>query len=302
MTRVALLLPLLVAAGFGLCAPVLARRLPPRQATWLLSAGAVLAALCGLAVLGLVGSVLLGEQPSIAREGHWSGAALRARAPVDAVIGAAGLAAAAAALAAGLHVALRRGRALLATHRLCRDLPAAADGLVVVADPAAGAYALPGRPGRIVVAQPLLAALSAPERRALLAHERAHLRHRHHWHLAAVALAAAVNPLLLPARRAAGHAAERWADEEAALATGDRRVVATALARAALLTGGRPPALSAAAHAVPLRVAALLAAPPRPRPGLAGAVVLLLVVGACAAAVATEHTEDLFDLARAAAR
>src|SRR4029079_7814188 len=135
VTRVALLLPRRVPAGCGLCAPVLARRLPPRQATWLLSAGAVLAALCGLAVLGLGGSVLLGEQPSIAREGHWSGAALRARAPVDAVIGAAGLAAAAAALAAGLHVALRRGRALLATHRLCRDLPAAADGLVVVADP-----------------------------------------------------------------------------------------------------------------------------------------------------------------------
>ena len=115
MTRVALLVPLLVAAGFGLCAPVLARRLPPRQATWLLSAGAVLAALCGLAVLGLVGSVLLGEQPSIAREGHWSGAALRARAPVDTAVGAAGLTAAAAALAAGLHAA--RGAAARCSPR-----------------------------------------------------------------------------------------------------------------------------------------------------------------------------------------
>lgn len=302
MTRVALLLPLVVAAGFGLCAPLLARRLPPRQATWLLSAGSALAALSGLAVLGLVGSVLLGEQAPIAREGHWSGAALRARAPVDAVVAGGGLAAAVAAIAAGLHAALRRARALRATHKLCRALPAAADGLVVVADPGAGAYAVPGRPGRIVVAQRLLAELSAPERRALLAHERAHLRHGHHWHVAAVALAAAVNPLLLPARRAAGHAVERWADEEAALAAGDRRVVATALARTALLTGERPAALAAAAHAVPLRVAALLAAPPRPRPRLAGAAVLLLLVGACAAALATARTEDLFDLARAAAR
>jgi Zn-dependent protease with chaperone function len=301
VTRVALLLPLLVAAGFGLCAPLVARRLPPRQATWLLSAGATLTALCGLAVLGLVGSVLVGQEPSIAREGHWSGAALRARAPVDAAVAAVALTACAAAVAAGLHAAVRRGRSLLALHRLCRELPAAGSGLVVVDDPAAGAYAVPGRPGRVVVSQSLLAALSAPERRALLAHECAHLRRGHHWHLAAVTLAAAVNPLLRPARLAAAHAVERWADEEAAAAVGDRRVAATALARAALLTGGRPPTLAAAAHAVPLRVAALLAAPPRSRPRLATAVVLLLLVGAGAAVLAAARTEDLFDLARAAA-
>ncbi len=56
----------------------------------------------------------------------------------------------------------------------------AADDLVVVADDRADSYALPGRPGRIVVTSGMLRTLSAEERAVLLAHERAHVTHSHH--------------------------------------------------------------------------------------------------------------------------
>ncbi len=293
-----LALPLLVSACFGVLGPGLARRLPPRHATWLLSGGATVTALSGLAVLVLLGSTLVGQEPEIAREGHWSVTALRAHAPVDRDVGLLALLVAVAAAAAAVAVAARRGRAVLAAYRACRELPSSSGELVVVADAAAAAYALPGRPGRIVVAQSLLAALSGPERRALFAHERAHLKHAHHWHLTLVTVAATLNPLLQPLRRAVHHAVERWADEAAATEVGDRRVVASAVARAAVL-GGRGPAsaLAAGSHAVPQRVAALLGPSPRSRPGLMALTSLLLLAGAAAAAIAARETEDLFELA-----
>ncbi|MGW7378006.1 SpoIIE family protein phosphatase [Streptomyces sp. NPDC054794] len=58
------------------------------------------------------------------------------------------------------------------------------DGLsgvgVELADEQPDAYALLGRPGRIVVTSGMLRALPAEERAVLLAHEQAHLAHGHH--------------------------------------------------------------------------------------------------------------------------
>src|SRR4051794_35740581 len=209
MTYVVLGLPALVAASFGVVAPRVARRFPPAHATWLLSAGGAVAALSGLALLALLGFVTVGEQPAVAEEGHWSVSAVRAHAPVDGAVASAALAALLIAAAAGLVVAARRGRTVLAAYRSCRDLPGEDGELVVVPRTSAGAYALPGRPGRIVVSRPLLGELSAGERQALLAHERAHLEHAHHWHLAVVAVTTAVNPLLLGLRGAAAQAGQR---------------------------------------------------------------------------------------------
>ncbi|KUF14903.1 M56 family metallopeptidase [Streptomyces silvensis] len=121
---------------------------------------------------------------------------------------------------------------------------------------------------RIVVTAGLLSCLDAPERRALFAHERAHLVARHHRHLLAVQLAARANPFLRPLRTAVAYTAERWADEEAAHAVGDRRAVALAIGKAALVSQGAPaPTLAglAAPGPVPRRVAALLAPAPGPR-------------------------------------
>ncbi|WP_406331745.1 M56 family metallopeptidase [Streptomyces sp. NBC_00203] len=111
-------------------------------------------------------------------------------------------------------VSWRRARVFLDAWRECRELPAAGD-LAVVDDPVPAAFALPGTPGRVVVSSGMLQALSTDERRALLAHERAHLSHRHHLFLLVLQLAAAVNPLLRPLVREGAFAVERWADEAA---------------------------------------------------------------------------------------
>jgi Zn-dependent protease with chaperone function len=291
--------PLAAAACFGIAAPAVAHRLPPRQATWMLSGGGALAALSSLVVLVMLGSVLVAQEPELAEHGHWSAAALRAHAPVGRDVGAVALAAAIVLSAVAAIAGARRASALLHAYRSSRALT----GELVVVPSGTAAYALPGRPGRIVVGQPLLAALSGRERQAVLEHERAHLAHGHHWHLTAVGVAAALNPLLLPLRRAAARAVERWADESAAEAVGDRKVVARALANAALLgTPGPAPALSAASHAVPQRVAALLAAPPRPRHGLVSLTALLLLAGTVALVLSTRQVEHAFELAKHAAR
>jgi hypothetical protein len=107
-------------------------------------------------------------------------------------------------------------------------------GIAVVSSPYPTAFALPGRPGQIIVSRSMLQLLDGEERRALLAHERAHLDLHHHRYLRAVELAAAFLPMLRPFVNRVRLATERWADEQAAGEVGDRHLVARALARAAL--------------------------------------------------------------------
>jgi hypothetical protein len=294
VTTVAIVVALAMAACFGPVAARYAPRLPPRHATWLISAGAVTSALCALAVLGLLAFVLVGQLPVFADEAHWSTAALRHHEITEPGVAAVSLALLLPALAALLLAARRQALALLAAYRSCRDMPGE---LVVLRDGPAQAAAVPGRPGRVVVAESLLVALTGPERRALLAHERAHLAH--HWHRGAVMLAAAANPLLAPLRSAIVYATERWADEDAAAEVGDRRQVATALARTALIARGPAPGvrLALAAQAVPARVAALLVRPPRARPLLIVAIAAIPLIGALAALDLLEQTDRVFDLA-----
>ncbi|GHA57887.1 M56 family metallopeptidase [Streptomyces purpurascens] len=129
----------------------------------------------------------------------------------------------------------------------------------------AGRPARGPRAGRVVVTTGLLDQLRSAERRALFAHERAHLAARHDRFLLAVQLAARANPFLRPLRTAVAYTAERWADEEAARAIGSRRTVARAIGTAALVSRGTPvPTLAglAAPGPVPRRVAALLGPAP----------------------------------------
>jgi len=106
----------------------------------------------------------------------------------------------------------------------------------------------------------MLNCLDGDERRALFAHEQSHLRNRHHRYLWLAEVAAAVPPLR-PLRTHIRFAVERWADEDAADQVGNRRIVACALARAALAASEPLPvaALAGAASGVPARVEALLA-------------------------------------------
>lgn len=100
------------------------------------------------------------------------------------------------------------------------------------------AFAVPGRPGGIVLGDQLVGALDRAERRAVLAHEQAHLSLGHHRYVYAAELSAAAFPFLAPLARQVRFGTERWADEAAAAQLGSRRIVARAIARVALL--GQP--------------------------------------------------------------
>ncbi len=305
MNALALLTPLLTAAALGLLGPKLARRLPPREASWLISCGSAVAALSAAGGLAVVAAVLVGQLPELAALGHWSPPVLRADAPTEPGIAALALAALCAAAGAALLVAAREVLALRSARRSCRRLAGPEGELAVVDGPGAGAIAVPGRPGRILVSRSLLATLGPEERRVLLAHERAHLAHAHHRHRALVAVAVAINPLLRPLRGAVTLATERWADEEAALEIGDRRRVAEILARVALLGDRLPPLAGGglagagfADAAVVDRVAALLASAPRRSVTVwTGLAVVLLVAGAVAASGLAAEIENVFELA-----
>jgi Zn-dependent protease with chaperone function len=150
-----------------------------------------------------------------------------------------------------LWAAVRVGRAtarlavqttVAATEPL--PVPGGPAGYVLAADRPV-AYALGGRAGRVVVSRGLLALLDQEERDAVVAHEQAHLRLHHHRLLCFARVAATALGRAAPAARRAHASLEREleaiADEAAARTVGDRRVVARALAKAALATPANGP-------------------------------------------------------------
>ncbi|MFF3841519.1 M56 family metallopeptidase [Streptomyces sp. NPDC001930] len=271
------------------------QRLHPRTATRLLAAVAGVSAVCSTLCLGLLMIVGTAQLPGNPLPDSWSDPDVRAALPYDEFAGRA-------AIPALLAVLVSCGAAVLRQVRVRRRVVAALGGLrptpvAVLPDRTPYAYAVPGGPvrggargqgrntrgrgrerrghgrrkasghGRVVVSTGMLAGLAPAERRALFAHERAHLAGRHHRHLLAVHLAARANPFLRPLRTAVSYTAERWADEEAAAEVGSRRSVARAIGKAALLAPRAPaaglPALTGGdAGPVPRRVAALM----RPAP------------------------------------
>lgn len=303
MTGWVALVPLLMSAVFGLAAPAIARRLPPALGSWLLSAGAVLAAAASSASLGLLALLVFAQTPLATAQGQWSDTVLR-HSGVPAPVG---LAAALGVLVFGaraVRVVWRRGAALRHAYRLAAALPAC--GELAVLDLATHqALAVPGRPGRIVVSTGLLRSLDGRERRALLAHERAHLRGGHHWHQSAVALAVAVNPLLARLPAALEQCCERWADERAAAESG-RATVAGALARAAAGVAVRqaasPVLLAATAGDLAARIGALHAPAPQLSRWRLAVPAALLAATAFALAMALHDVEGLFEHAQAVYR
>ncbi|MEP6697616.1 MAG: M56 family metallopeptidase [Pseudonocardiales bacterium] len=297
-------LPLLFSALFGVAAPTLGRRLPPAAATWLLSVGGLLAAAGSAASFALLGFTLVGQAPLLAARGHWSDTALRHADPVWPPIAAAAIAALLVLAARFALAAGRRLSALRAAYQLAAVLPAAGGELAVIDHPGLHAYAVPGRPGRIVVTATLLRTLNAAERRAVLAHERAHLTHRHHLHHTIVHLAAAANPLLRLLPAAVALSTERWADEDAALAC-RRDTVAAALTTtgAGTRTFATPAVvLAAAATDVAVRIHALRSPAPRLTPWRVTLLLGLLVATVLAVAEAAHDTEQLFEFAQYAYR
>jgi Zn-dependent protease with chaperone function len=147
-------------------------------------------------------------------------------------------------------IAVRISRA---TSRLAADMAIAAaerpaaggPAIHVVASTRPFAYTLGGRAGSVVVSRGLLALLDDDERDAVLAHERAHLRLHHHRLLyfaqvVSTALGAAI-PAAVEGAASLARELEVIADQAAASEVGERRIVARALAKAALATATSTP-------------------------------------------------------------
>jgi Zn-dependent protease with chaperone function len=312
--------PIVVSGLAGLAAWPLAERLPPRTATWLLTVSAVVLAGTSCAALGLLAMGVAMRLPVVDSLG---GMSLRAVVRLDPAWPPVGVIAAAlfgAAALASVRAAWLRTAALVAAHREARRL--AGDGrsgdgeqVLTIVDDSVDAYAVPGLPGRIVITSGMLDALTDSEREVLLAHEQAHVSGCHYLFGALARLAAAANPLLRPLLAAVSYSVERWADERAASVTGNRKLVAHTIAKAALAAAASPasPAGSAAVLArltgpgqfsrpgsVPRRVEALLGPPPRRRIVLLTLAIAVLAVCGLAAIDAAGDLHAMVELAQAA--
>jgi hypothetical protein len=309
--RVAVYLPLVLSMLAGVSARYVAGRFEPRMVTWLLAATAfVLASASGFALTALAATAI-GQIPLVGALGDWSVSVLRRDDPASLTLGLIASALSIAALGAAARALWGRIRDLVEAVRVARRLPTTEHGgqLVVVDDPNPDAYALPGLPGRIVVSSGLLDTLTEREQSVVLAHEHAHLAFGHHFFRAVTRLAAAANPLLAPMVGAVGFSTERWADEYAAERTGDRRLVAATIGKAALLSRrhSRPSVAMGIATPlvnrlrgpgpVPRRVAALLAPAQRRRWLLLFLTLTIITVTTVASIDAARDLDVLFDLA-----
>lgn len=244
------------------------QHLHPRTATVLLSVVAGVLGVCSTVCLALLMVVGTAQLPGNPLPDGWSDEEVREAVPYDDIAGRLAIPVLGAVVVGWcrtvwVHLRVRR--------RAERALDGLSTSVVVLPDTGPYAYALPARrggKGRVVVSTAMLACLEGAERRALFAHERAHLAGGHHRLLLGVQLAARANPFLRPLRTAVAFTAERWADEEAASTIGSRQVTARAIGKAALVShGASAGALAHFAQAgpVPRRVGALLGPAPAVR-------------------------------------
>nr|WP_296766767.1 M56 family metallopeptidase [Rhodococcus sp. (in: high G+C Gram-positive bacteria)] len=161
-----------------------------------------------------------------------------------------------------------------------------AGDVVVVEDDVPDAFASPSGGGVVMVTSALVEALDERQVAAVVAHERAHLRYRHHLWIQSAEVSAAINPMLRSLAGIVRTAAERQADEFAAL--DDRRILLEAIARVALLhtsqrrkSSAEPPAGSGGDIVERVRALAGPVPPPQKRPvvvSIAAVVVVLSVL------------------------
>jgi Zn-dependent protease with chaperone function len=296
---IAFLVVALASLAFAAVGPVLGRRLAPALATRLLAIASAAVAGLTMSAMAVVGFSWLAEVPRVAAYGDWSAEIVRSTNPVPLVVRFGSVLLLTIAVARAGVVVVHRVRAGAAARRTY-GRHAGPGRLIVVDAPVSEAFATPVAGGRIVVTTALLKALSADERRVLLAHEESHLINRHSWWLLAAELSAVVNPLFASTARGVAHAAERWADEDAATDVGDRHLVARTIAQAALHVrdsrrAGERTRLAAVGGALPERIRALLEPPPRRRVLPAAILLSLVVISACAMVILQLRTDVLLD-------
>ena len=296
------LIPFACSLLLALTATALSRRLSPGVATPLLTLTALATSLATGIVLSLAGFTVLARLPLIAALGGWPDDRLKAWRQLPTGWGVTAAVLAAALLASALLYLARVTWDLSRAHRACRQLPRTGDQLMITPEEHPTAFTLPLRGGAIVVSTGMLRLLPADERRALLAHESAHLRRYHTAYVLLASLAAAANPLLRPVARQVRLAVELWADQLAADEVGDGLVVARALARASL-AASRPSQpggfrLAVAESDVSARVHALTHLPPRFRPWAAASTLGLAVASSAIAITLTFALHNRIELAQ----
>ena len=298
------LVPFACSLLLALTATALSRRLSPAVATPLLTLTALVTSLATGIVLSLAGFTVLARLPVIAALGGWPDDRLQAWRQLPTGWGVAAAVLAGALLASALVYLARVALDLSQAHRAYRQLPRATEQLMITPEehPTAFTLPLPLRGGAIVVSTGMLRLLPADERRALLAHESAHLRRFHIGFVLLASLAAAANPLLRPVARQVRLAVELWADQLAAREVGDGLVVARALARASL-AASRPSQpggfrLAVAESDVSARVHALTHLPPRFRPWAAASTLGLAVASSAIAITLTFALHNRIELAQ----
>jgi hypothetical protein len=294
--------PIVAGVALFLFGNRLAGMLRPAVVVPLLSALALTVSICTGLVLSAAAVLLCAQVRPLARLGHWSAPALRRDTGLPDAVQALALVLVLACLVAVTGRAIRSIHTLIQADRAVKQLHPGGGDLVVVEDDVPTAYSVACWRGRIVVSTSMLSALSAPERRALLAHEASHLRHRHHLYIHLAALAAAGNPLLRRTAQQVTRDVERWADEDAATEVGSRQLAARSLARAALVRLHRQqqPGLAAADSHVTERVRALLEPAPTTRRRIAVLLVVTAVLCWAGAIAAAEWAHQLILFAEAA--
>jgi Zn-dependent protease with chaperone function len=298
------LVPFACSLLLALTAGGLSRRLSPPVAAPLLTLTALATSLATGIVLSLAGFTALARLPLIAALGGWPDDRLHAWTQLPAPWGIAAAGLVGLLLASALVYLARVAWDLARARQACRQLPRAGDQLMITPEEHPSAFTLPVplRGGAIVVSAGMLRLLPADERRALLAHEAAHLRRYHTGYVLLAAVAAAANPLLRPVARQVRLSVELWADQLAAREVGDGLVVARALARASLAASrpSRPGGfrLAVAESDVSARVRALTSLPPRFRPWAAASALALAVTSSAIAITLTFAVHNRIELAQ----
>ncbi len=304
-------LPLIAAALIGL--GLRSRRLLPGHPavqTWAVSVVAIVTAFMSTWSLVLLATARVDQVAFVRERLHLVGGLLRRTEHVPLGVS----------VAAAVYLVVRVLRVvrLLARSRQARRAANVfrskhEGALVVVADDNPIAFALAGNrrvSGTVVVGTALFTMFSVAQRRAVLAHEHAHLALRHHAHRGAVNISVALEPFLASAATVSGRAIERWADEHAntdqlqrcnaadAITTFLRHTVkqnAGAERGAAVGLGG----LAYAENDAHARIEALRKPPPRRR--IFHAIPLALVIIAIVSATG-DATQQLAHLVHAAIR
>lgn len=260
-------LPLVAAVVLLVCAgPVLDRLRPgvAARVTGVLTASVVVAAFPTLWIMGLSGVAHTGLRNPII---DWSHHLLPDHEPFGAIVGLGSLVAA--------ILGTRRAVRVLRDHRRLRCTETSP--IEFVDSDAVFAYTLPGPAGTIAISDGLIESLDDVELGVVVAHERAHVRHRHDRFKLLALLAGAFFPAVRPATRRLDFYLERWADEDAVSTTEvPRQLVARTIAKVALAGSVPAGALGVADHGLAARTTALIDPAPPP-PGAARATTAGLV-------------------------